>query len=89
MAVERQAARTRSGRDPVGSDPSPVGRVALVGGLSLGMALVGWFLAAWLVAGKGLIDSLAEVIGVGSAFLLLVAVIGTVRDNWRRDRDLE
>ena len=79
-------------REVIADDALPRGRVtppdevstATVVGFSVaGAAVVGWFLFGWLVQKQGFVASVGEAAGAGSALLLSVAVVGTVRRSRR------
>ncbi|MFC7545254.1 hypothetical protein [Plantactinospora sp. GCM10030261] len=83
MTVDRdiRGGDTRSGCDaPV---PVPVSRTTVFWYLVFATILFGWFLWGWLVTGQGFVDSVGESAGTAFALLLLVSIVGTVRQSRR------
>ncbi|WP_320068165.1 hypothetical protein [Micromonospora sp. RTGN7] len=67
-------------------DPVPVDAVSavvLLGYATATVVIVAWFLYGWLVQQQGFVASVGEAAGAGSALLLAVSVIGTIRRSRR------
>ncbi|WP_410810222.1 hypothetical protein [Micromonospora sp. 067-2] len=63
--------------------PDEVSRATVIAYAVAATLLVGWFLFGWLVQRQGFINSVGESAGAGSALLLIIAVVGTVRRSRR------
>jgi hypothetical protein len=59
-----------------------LGVAAVVAALLLA-ATTGWFLLSWQVMGTAPGDAAGEAVGVGFALLIVVSVVGAVRDRHR------
>ncbi len=87
MTVKREftAADDTAGQGGTPGDPvvTPVSRATVVGYASVAVLLVGWFLFGALVLRQGVVASAGESLGTAFTLLLLVSIVGTVR-NARR-----
>ncbi|MGC5032917.1 hypothetical protein [Micromonospora sp. DT229] len=79
MSVDQELIFARDKADSA----EPVSTATVVAYAILGALLFGWFLYGWLVLQQGFIDSVGEAAGAGSALLLIVAIVGSVRRSRR------
>ncbi|MGN9774618.1 hypothetical protein ACTMS0_02365 [Micromonospora sp. H33] len=61
----------------------PVSTATVVAYAAAGVLLFAWFLFGWLVQRQGFVASVGETAGTGFGLLLLIAIVGTVRQNRR------
>ena len=72
MPIEREVL-------PEPDDPLAVRPAAVVWAVLAGVAVVGWFLLAWLRLGHTVVEAAGESLGSAFALLLLVSVVGSLR----------
>ena len=72
---------------PDDSAKSPsVSRAALAWSVAVAIGLTAWFLFAWLVLDRHLLDAAGESVGVALLLLIMVSVVGAVWRNNARHR---
>ncbi|MEN3609209.1 hypothetical protein AAH979_06635 [Plantactinospora sp. ZYX-F-223] len=64
--------------------PAPVSRATVLAYATVAVLLASWVLFGWLVQQQGFVDSLGEGLGAAFTLLLIVSVVGSVRQH-RRD----
>ncbi|MGI5211642.1 hypothetical protein [Plantactinospora sp. CA-290183] len=64
--------------------PVPVSRLTVLAYAVVSLLLVSWVIFGWLVQQQGLVNSLGEGLGAAFTLLLIVSVVGTVRQSRRR-----
>jgi len=82
MTVDREAI-PQHGSERERSPTDEVSTATMVAYALVAVVLFGWFLFGWLVLQQGFIDSVGEAAGIGFALLLIVSVVGTVRNSRR------
>lgn len=65
------------------SDPAPVSRATVLAYAAVAVVLASWVLFGWLVQQQGFVTSLGEGLGAAFTLLLIVSVVGTVRQHRR------
>lgn len=86
MTVDRDIRRGNTSTGPPsrnGVSRPAVSRATVFWYAVVAAILVGWFLWGWLVLRQGFVDSVGESVGTAFALLLLVSIIGTVRQSRR------
>jgi hypothetical protein len=89
MSIDHELRSDRSEPLPEPPPPgppagAPVGRVTVVWYSVVAAGLFGWFLFGWLVLRQGFVDSVGESAGSAFALLLVVSIVGTLRQSRRR-----
>ncbi|MDG4790400.1 hypothetical protein O7626_31530 [Micromonospora sp. WMMD1102] len=64
--------------------PAPVSRATVLAYAAVAVLLASWVLFGWLVQQQGFVNSLGEGLGAAFTLLLIVSVVGSVRQH-RRD----
>ncbi|AVT31301.1 MULTISPECIES: hypothetical protein [unclassified Plantactinospora] len=76
----------RSETDPPtapGPVPAPVSRATVAAYATVAVLLACWVLFGWLVQQQGFVDSLGEGLGAAFTLLLIVSVVGSLRQHPR------
>jgi len=63
--------------------PTPVSRATVLAYATVAVVLACWVLFGWLVQQQGFVASLGEGLGAAFTLLLIVSVVGTVRQSRR------
>ncbi|MFY1688369.1 hypothetical protein [Plantactinospora sp. WMMB782] len=84
MSVDGEV-RSETGSPPApGPAPAPVSRATVLAYAAVAVLLASWVLFGWLVQQQGFVNSLGEGLGAAFTLLLIVSVVGSVRQH-RRD----
>ncbi|MBF9134281.1 hypothetical protein I0C86_35930, partial [Plantactinospora sp. S1510] len=63
--------------------PAPVSRATVLAYATVAVLIAAWVLFGWLVQQQGFVTSLGEGLGAAFTLLLIVSVVGTVRQHRR------
>ncbi|MBE1485483.1 hypothetical protein [Plantactinospora soyae] len=69
---------------PPATTPAPVSRATVFAYAAVAVVLASWVLFGWLVQRQGFVTSLGEGLGAAFTLLLIVSVVGTVRQHRRQ-----
>lgn len=83
MTVDRDVWPEDDVRADPPQQPTPVSRAIDVWYVLTAVALVGWFLWGWLVLRQGFVDSVGESLGTAFGLLLVISIVGTLRQSRR------